>query len=1454
MSVLIGIALFIGKGTTVNSLGICIGASTLSLVALARDPQGEIFTSFVKVQPHHGNPRNTLSTAIAAIPLNHDTRIAVTGRKFKQLVNLSSISEPEAVEYALKHVNGNGRHVDAVISAGGETFMAYILGQDGKICSVRTGNKCASGTGEFYVQQLRRIGLSLEDAVGFSQDDAPYIVSGRCSVFCKSDCTHATNKGVPRERIAAGLSKMMAGKILEITKQLAGKRIMLIGGTVQNTVMVDYLKQEFQEVVIPSEALYFEALGSALWALRHETEPLTDSQNLFNGKAGSFFLLPPLKEFTDRVDFRTTSAGVARSGDRCILGLDVGSTTTKAIILRIEDNQTLASIYLRTHGNPVAASRACYTHLIDQLKDLSDRIQIVGVGVTGSGRQIAGLHAMTDGIINEIIAHAAGALFYDSEVDTIFEIGGQDAKYTFIINGVPADYAMNEACSAGTGSFLEESAKETMGMNMEAIGPMALQGEAPPNFNDQCAAFISSDIKNAFHENIKQEDILAGLVYSICMNYDHRVKGNRPVGKRIFMQGGVCYNQAVPIAMAALTGKEIIVPPDPGLTGAFGVAMEVKRLISQGLMKEGLYSLKTLRDRALTYEQPFVCNGGKEKCDRKCEIARIRIDGKIYPFGGICSRWYNQRVRADEGIKTPNLVRSHEKLVFQPPVSVQANTRPSEAKQPTVGINKSFLMNTYYPFYQEFFTRLGFRVHLSEKPDPEGVDRKLAPFCYPAEVAHGYFADLLRQEPDYLFIPHLKGAFVAEDAGTSTICPLSQGEPYYLASAFGDHSHLQKLISAGRVLKPVVDFSQGIMKAEKSFTGMAKSLGQNKKKIREAFLAAARVQEKTQEAMQEEGRRFLAALEEDADRHAVVIFGRSYNACASQLNMGIPDKFSSRGVAVIPIDFLPLRDEPCPDNMYWSSGQKIHRAASFVKAHKQLFGCYITNFSCGPDSFLLTYFRHLMGSKPFLILELDSHVADAGLDTRIEAFLDIVGNFKKLPGRSAPIGTKEKAHFDGRKQAFIDVQGKSYALTHPRVHLVFPSMGPLLLDLVAATFRSTGIRATALPSPDDEVLKLGQGHTSGKECLPLQLTVGSLLKYLKDREDPDECLLYFMPTTSGPCRFGQYAPFIDQLLGQLSAENVALLSLQQEDGYQGLGGQDVTLKIWYGLVVADMMADIRAAILANAVDRPSALAVYRQEVTRIIKTFESSASLKDIEKALSCVAENLGTIPMTRSLSETPFVLLTGEIYVRNDGLSRQGLVEKLADQGFVAKVSSVMEWIYYTDWCYQNGFAAQTPTPAERISLGIRSGWMKHSEKRFKTIMARSHLLPYRKEDVNHVIKNASHLLNPALTGEAILTIGASISEILDHYCGVIAIGPFGCMPNRLAESILTKEMNRKRISTLKDRTSTDHLPDTIEELPFLAIESDGKPFPQIIAAKIEVFLLQARRVHQAMMEAKRR
>ena len=280
----------------IRSLGLCLGASPVSAVQIEADRCTDPAASCTSLNPHvtgflilshEGDPRRTLLSAFEQLGKSFD-RIASTGRRFHKLLNLSTISEPEAVEYAYGFVKSPEIASPAIVSAGGETFMVYVLNRAGRISNVRTGNKCASGTGEFFLQQIRRMNVSIEEAASWAASEEPHNVSGRCSVFCKSDCTHATNKGVPKSKVASGLCKMMANKILELLKKVKRENIMITGGTTQNRMMIDYLQREGPGLIVPKEAPYFEALGAALWALEHETLPLSDTGDLFKNESISF--------------------------------------------------------------------------------------------------------------------------------------------------------------------------------------------------------------------------------------------------------------------------------------------------------------------------------------------------------------------------------------------------------------------------------------------------------------------------------------------------------------------------------------------------------------------------------------------------------------------------------------------------------------------------------------------------------------------------------------------------------------------------------------------------------------------------------------------------------------------------------------------------------------------------------------------------------------------------------------------------------------------------------------------------------------------------------------------------------------------------------------------------------------------------------------------------------------
>ena len=1422
-----------------ESLGICLGASTVAMVRLRR-AEAASDVVWAKTRVHDGNPRRVLQEMLASVDDLGMLRVAATGRKFRRYLELSTISEPEAVEWAVAHTFPGTHPYRVVISAGGETFMVYHLDDENRIQGIYTGNKCASGTGEFFLQQLGRMDISLEEVRQMPLPETCQKVSGRCSVFCKSDCTHALNKGVPKADIVAGLSRMLAGKIIELMKKLPQTSAILIGGCCKNLSMVHYLRKHIQDLFIPESAPWFEALGAAVWASENEVRACENSTEIMRSRKSALSFLKPLDASRHMVQFRQHPRGRAAAGDETILGLDVGSTTTKGVVVRRRDKAILAAEYLRTNGDPIGASRKVYASLARQL---DAPLEIVGLGVTGSGRRIAGLHAMTQGVINEIIAHAAGALHFDPEVDTIFEIGGQDAKYTYITNGVPSDYAMNEACSAGTGSFLEESAKESLGIAVTDIGRIAFEGQAPPNFNDQCAAFIGSDIKGAAQEGVPIEDIVAGLVYSICMNYDNRVKGNRPVGRKIFMQGGVCYNEAIPVAMAALTGKEIVVPPEPGLMGAFGVALEVDRRIEDGLLHPESFNLAELASREVVYLSPFICNGGNDGCDLACQIARIEIDGRVFPFGGICNRYDNQPGKKAVDAGSLNLVVQRERRLFQ------ASKPDSADNRPAIGLNRSFLTHTYLPFYRRFFDILGFRVVLPDAPDPSGFDQQGAAFCFPAELAHGYAASLLALNPDYLFLPHVGGIQAAAADAQACTCVFVQGEPYYLAAAFPQ-------FESSRTLRPYLDFSKGMEANLDALEKVAKAIGHNNGNVREAAQAAWTEQAAFRDAFREMGRDALNRLERDPSLIGIVLFGRPYNSFAPEANKGIPAKFASRGVCILPFDMLPCDDQPLPvnHNMYWGMGRNLLRAARYVKARPQLFGAYITNFSCGPDSFLITYFRDIMGRKPSLTLELDSHTADAGIETRVEAFLDIIQHFRQIEAqpdkrttvRSEAFRPAAVEHRNGRT-GIRRSSGEWVPLDDPRVKVIVPAMGRYGTALVAKAFGRRAVRAVPLPSADAEILKLGRGHSTCKECLPLQTTVGSLLQYLQCRP-PDEITAYFMLTTDGPCRFGQYDVFSKGLIEKLRIPDMAVLSLTTANGYAGLGNR-FALAAWRAVIIGDLFDDMYSMVLAAAENPSYGLRVLDEEHKALSAVMHKSWPV--VARQLTRSAEHLASVTLKRPVRQVPTVSLIGEIYVRRDPISLQGLVERLSEEGIAVRTSHTNEWIKYLDWLTKEGIDGQ-----KSLAFWVRHWVKRHLDQSVRKRLALSSLFYCDGLDVAPIVEAGARFISPRLMGEAILTVGNALHEILHPSCGIIAIGPFGCMPSRVAESVLSEKLTtteKRAIAKHNGHSSWGKLLETHRKLPFLSIETDGNAFPQIIEARLEAFLLQARRLNERLQQLER-
>jgi len=516
---------------------------------------------------------------------------------------------------------------------------------------------------------------------------------------------------------------------------------------------------------------------------------------------------------------------------------------------------------------------------------------------------------------------------------------------------------------AGTGSFLEESAAGDLSIHSAPeIGPLALKADAPLKFGEHCSAFINSDIRKAVQQGATKENITAGIVCSIVANYLNRVVGNRTIGGKIFLQGGVAKNPAVPLAFAMMLDKEILVPPSPELTGCFGVALLAKRKHADGLLAEKSVELQELRTREIVYERVFTC----KSCDNYCPIQVLNVAGHTYMFGGRCNKYTNMR-KAVKDVPVCDYVERRLKLMYEeyaaPLGNAEQGTGNSQYKRNfTIGIPRAFSTHSLYPLYSWFFYELGIKTVLSTEVAHEGVARAESTYCFPAEIAHGAVQDCLDKGVDYVLLPHFRDMPSYEEDVHANFCPITQSLPYYIEKAFPD-------IEKKRWLPLIVSFKFGNEKALEMFCEMTALLGIDEKETSAAFTKALAKQQEYYEAARNLGRE---ALEEarNSGRPVIALLGRPYNAFTAEANMGIPRKFSTRGYSVIPFDILPFEDETIFPNMYWYYGQQDVKAAEFLKKENNIYVSFITNFSCAPDHSSSITLNGSWGKNPSLCWNL----------------------------------------------------------------------------------------------------------------------------------------------------------------------------------------------------------------------------------------------------------------------------------------------------------------------------------------------------------------------------------------------------------------------------------------------------------------------------------------------------
>ncbi len=1352
-------------------IGVDIGK--ISFKAVLLDTGKEIKEIFWKA--HDGEIEETWKELKERWQIEDKDKVLVTGR-FRDMLPYPSVPERVAQEKAVGYLYPEKEVT--LIRLGGGGF-SVLKTRKGKQSEYRQNPRCAAGTGSFLTQILGRLGLDIFQADHLVKNVKGLEITSRCGVTMKTDFTHLLNQGNQVADVLAGLLDSSAKNAVALAlKSRVSPKTLIIGGLSVSQRIVQTVRENLNvtQVEVPSQALHFEALGAALTGLEKNLPKITNKP-----LASSLVFLEGLENSVKQVTKIESPEIQTSTAENLTLGLDIGSTGSKLVLV---ERNPIFEAYTETKGQPVQAAK----NLI--LKVPSEFLsKIKAVGCTGSGREIVSslLQASLPEekrqqvfVHNEIAAHARGAVFYDSEVDTVVDIGGQDAKFTRLENGRVVDNAMNTVCSAGTGSFLAEQLQLLGLKDIGQFGKTALESPRAVDLGQHCAVFIAEQIDETKRKGAKLEEIAAGLYYSIIKNYNNRVKGLREYGHKIFLQGKPAENLALACALAKVTGQQIIIPPSPGSMGALGIALLAKEELDGKVRESSPINLgKFLKSEVLDIQE-FICQA-KDGCrdGNQCRIKVMTVEQEDRKFkflsGGACDK-YEKIGKSKAMAEAPRPFLEREKLITS---FILDNSKPelqrrveknecssSQLAKKTIGIPRGLETEEILPLAVVFFQELGFTVKVLEnyglKSLTEGAKLCQATFCSPVQILAGE-AERLKEE-NFIFLPKITQIPGKKEEKRCWVCPLSQATPDLFSPKLPP-----------KVLQPFLDLKGGYERNQKEFIRLGSKLGCSRGKTLAAFKKAVKTQKKFEEQCRQIGETALAYATEK-EIPVVVVLGHPYIINSPLLSAGIAETIQEKAAIAIPADCYPLEGKaPNLDNIYWGYGHRLLNVAFEARRQSGVYPLWLSVYSCGPDSFLIHFFQYLSQGKPYTILESDAYTGQAGFKTRIEVFLYSIKNYQKKPEKNLP----DLSRFE-IKTALGQTEGRK---------ILVPWMGEGSKIVPALLKAGLGVKAEYLPMADGEALELGRQCTSGKECLPMIVSIGSLRKRVEGEQGK---FSYLMPNATGPCRFGQYQLLTKIILEKLGlAEKVNFASPTSETGYRlsDRFGSAMTAKSWSAFVLVDLLKDVLLETRPLEKIVGSAEQVFNRSLEKLENLISQTSNdwsgygnLWGMANLAEIVVKEFKKIPQTKD--KKPHIVVTGEIFVRLDEFSNGRIIRELESLGVRVKLAPFREWVNYTTWQRRKRFTTQ-----KQKFWKVYLTWFIQNliEGKLYDIFATALDWPLD-HSVEEILKKAEpYLTKLRPLGESALTIGLPLllwkKKEID---GAVLVGPFECMPCRIAETQL--------------------------------------------------------------------
>lgn len=1368
-------------------LGIDVGSTTVKLILL--NDENKIMYS--RYERHMSNVFETVVDLLRQMYQevgDVNLRTVITGSGGLSLSNVLKIPFEQEVVTCSAAVEALIPETDVAIELGGEDAKITFYGQT---IEQRMNGTCAGGTGAFIDQMAVLLNT---DASGLNEaakkHNMIYPIAARCGVFAKTDIQPLINEGAPIEDLAASIFQAVVNQTisgLACGHTIKGK-VAFLGGPLSflselRKRFIDTLQLKDDEIIFPEDSKYFVAIGAAMNAAKYDeitfSEIIDRIDNADPTALSDTKHVAPLfkdsdeyKVFRDRHQKDTIKRkDIKKAKGKVFLGIDAGSTTTKAALID-EDKNLLYSYYTGNEGKPLEATMNMLKELYSLLPS---KAYIANATATGYGEGLIKAAFKVDMGEIETMAHYKAAEEFLPGVDFILDIGGQDMKCMRIRDGAIYNIMLNEACSSGCGSFIETYAK-SVNMDVQSFAREALFAKSPVDLGTRCTVFMNSKVKQAQKEGATIGDISAGLSYSVIKNALYKViklRNPEEAGQKIVVQGGTFLNDAVLKSIENIMGKDIVRPDIAGLMGAYGAA-----LIARENYVEDTTSSIINMDQMLSFhvETSHVrCKG----CENNCLMTINKFnDGTKFFTGNRCEK--GEGKSTDHDNKIPDMYEYKLERLFQyKPLTVE------QSKRGVIGIPRVLNMYENYPFWHVLFTRLGFSVMLSPQSSKDIYERGMETIssdtaCYPAKMVHGHIKWLVEHGAKWIFYPSINYERIEDETSPNHYnCPIVATYPEVIAGNMDDVFAENDVIFS----HPFLPYDNDEFLARELYK-MLRRTGVGRLELEDAVRMARAEDRRFKGDVKKHGEAALRWAREHKKK-AVVLAGRPYHL-DPEINHGINKIITSFDMVVLTEDcvaHLGKLERPIRVLDQWMYHSRLYKAATFVGTTDDVEIVQLNSFGCGLDAVTTDQVEEITkkNNKLYTVLKIDEGTNMGAARIRIRSL-------KAAMDERAKNGVK---HIDDtspfKRKFFTKEMRKEYTM-------LIPEMSPIHFQFLEAALNKSGYKAKRLPTVDKNAVEEGLKYINNDACYPTIVSLGQIISYLKSGEVDLDKVAIFMSQTGGQCRASNYVALLRKALKDMDMEQIPVVSVNMSGLESNPGFNLMSYKLIKRGLMAVVYGDLFMRILYKT--RPyeavpgSANELF-EKWSRVARRNVHTGSMRKFKTIVSDIVKDFDALPLLDI--KKPKVGVVGEILVKYHPNANNDIVSIIEQEGGEAVVLDLIDFLMYGMYSKEYNYINLSGTYKTMLGNKIAIKVLEYFRKPLRKALEESRRFhpPMYIADIAKKAQEVTSLGNQC--GEGWLLTGEMVDLIDDGVENIVCMQPFACLPNHVTGKGMMKPLRKR-------------------------------------------------------------